>query len=113
MKCMMCSEEKEMNAVYKGIVVCSESCRKDIESLGIERLIINKEDQLERLIPVLKALRNEKNCKGITFEGISYTRRAEKEINEDIEYVQKDVSTLENQINSLKKHNDVRLKYLL
>lgn len=112
MRCMACLEKIEMNCVYKGVVVCSEDCRKNIEDIGIERLIINKEERLKRSKLELKALQSEKECEGITFEGVPYGRRTKEEISEDIEDTKTNISTLENQIPLLKQHNDVRLKYL-
>ncbi|PDY82752.1 hypothetical protein CON06_10125 [Bacillus cereus] len=109
---MMCFEEKEMNCKYKGVAVCSEGCKKDIENLGIEKLITKKEEDLKRFKRDLIFYQSEKPRTGITFENIEYGGRTKEEIDQDAEETRVNIPILEEQIELLKKHSDVRLKYL-
>ncbi|WP_156577002.1 hypothetical protein [Bacillus luti] len=116
MRCMVCfQKKKEMNHIYKGITVCSEYCQKYVQDIKIDGLIKDKENCLEGYESRIRSLYFEMDLGFIPEENEEdvFETREDEEIEREMQRVEKRFLLMEEQIESLKQHQDVRLKYLL
>lgn len=100
MKCISCDQEiKGSGYFYNGFFVCSNQgkCLYELQVEGIEELIYKKERWIERFTNYLQELEEQSP------EGNKEEEKLRKS---------KTIEVLKEHMEKLKKHPDVRLKYL-
>ncbi|MDA1569396.1 hypothetical protein PDK93_25440 [Bacillus cereus] len=118
MRCIVCLDQKkkeELNFTYKNIPICSVECQEYLRSYGMDGFIKHQENDLEWEEECIIALYTEMETGivlGMEEDGYGYESRTDEEIEKDIELRMKKRKLLEEQIKTLKKHPDVRLKHL-
>lgn len=116
MRCISCLKEKrkeELDFTYKNVPFCSDGCMDFVKTLGIDGFIRYQMQHLEWIIRRISDFYKELEISGYYHvdEDVCEERKSE-EIYEDIEHARQKMYLLEEQIEELKKHPEVRLKYL-